>query len=245
MNLWSALLILLLIAASGFGTYCYFQLRQARQQAALAQQQLALHETYTAAAQTQQEQLRALWHDIKKYMTAMEALTQQGQTEQARQCLAQVRQAVTQLAPPVDTGNPLIDHILAQSFDKARQAQTAIVPQVWVSPQMQLPGADLFILLGNTLDNAIEACAVLPEGISRAITLTLTQQNQLLFYEISNPYDPAQAPKPGPIHGYGLGNLRACVRRNGGHMTVSQDGGLFRVSILVNLPPCGPGDCQP
>jgi sensor histidine kinase regulating citrate/malate metabolism len=239
MNLWSALFILLLFllaAALSFSAWCCVKLRQARQQADQAQRQLALHETYDAKTQAQQEQLRALWHDIKKYMTAMETLTQQGQEEQARQCLSQVQQAAAQLAPPVDTGNPIVDSILAQGLEKARQAQATLVPQVWVSPQMKLPGADLFILLGNTLDNAIEACAVLPEGMSRAITLTMTQQNQLLFYEISNPYDPGQGPKPGSGHGYGLRNLRACVRRYGGRMTISRDGGLFRVSILVNLP---------
>ena len=79
--------------------------------------------------------------------------------------------------------------------------------------------ADLFIILGNTLDNTIEACAALSPG-HRCVHVVLRQKNQFLYYEVSNPYTANAKPKPGRIHGYGLKDVHNCVEKNQGPLIV-------------------------
>ena len=55
---------------------------------------------------------------------------------------------------------------------------------------------DLFIIIGNTLDNAIEACSQIDDKKERIVSVWLYQKNHLLLYEISNPYNEKAQKKP-------------------------------------------------
>jgi sensor histidine kinase regulating citrate/malate metabolism len=87
------------------------------------------------------------------------------------------------------------------------------------------------VIIGNTVDNAITACQRLPAE-KQVIDLTLKQKNHILCYEISNEYVDAPTRKEG-LHGYGLRNVRNCVNRNNGYMTVEKENGKFVVTIRL------------
>ena len=52
---------------------------------------------------------------------------------------------------------------------------------------LSITAVDLYVLLGNTLDNAIEACESLPEE-QRYIHLQFRTFHEILFLQIKNPY---------------------------------------------------------
>ena len=66
--------------------------------------------------------------------------------------------------------------------------------------------------------------------------MQLRLHNGMLFYKISNPYDPAQGKKPGSLHGYGLRNVRECVNRGRGSLQIVQENGEYTLSAIIN---CG------
>lgn len=205
-----------------------------QQEDALAMQQLEVREKYYEELLERQEETRSLWHDIKKYMAATESLIGQDRLEDAQKCLSDVHAVFTEVQNAVDTGNHTIDSILSYGFKKASAANVAIEVKTWVSKSLDISASDLFIIIGNTMDNAIEACCNLSAQEARTITLNLTQKNHLLYYEISNTYQ-SRSGKPGKIHGYGLRNVETCVERNGGSMSVSDKNSVFRVSICLNV----------
>ena len=100
---------------------------------------------------------------------------------------------------------------------QAAEINAKLELDVWISPELSIPPADLFIIIGNTLDNALETCAQLPVE-ARTIHVILRQNNQLLYYEASNPCAQQPKPKQGSIHGYGLKTVKQCVEMNGGTM---------------------------
>lgn len=198
-------------------------------------QQLEISRNHYLDLVQRQEETRSLWHDIKKYMTLMEALVSSENKEEARRCFDALSSTFENTANIVDTGNTLIDSILTHEMKKAAEAGVTIKPEIWVSSELAFPIADLFIIIGNTADNAIEACGRLEDEDDRVVSLSLRQKNHFLLYEITNPYSGIKARKPGKIHGCGLKNVRACVDRCGGDMSISTDGGVFTVSIQLNL----------
>jgi hypothetical protein len=194
-------------------------------------EQFEMQREYYAGLLERQEETRALWHDIKKYMAVMEDLVSESNQEEAQSCFAQVQASFSQVNDTVDVGNPMIDHILSRCLKKCRECGIKLHLNIWVSEQIDLLASDLYVIIGNTVDNAITACQRLPAE-KRAIDLTLKQKNHILCYEISNEYVDAPTRKEG-LHGYGLRNVRNCVNRNNGYMTVEKENGKFVVTIRL------------
>ena len=85
-----------------------------------------------------------------------------------------------------------------------------------------ISAVDLYVIIGNTFDNAIEACVSLPEEF-RHINLKLRMQKSMLLYSIENPYVEKKLHLQGKYHGYGLKNVQKCVEKYHGTMSVSHD----------------------
>lgn len=202
-----------------------------RREDALAMQQLRAREATLRDIEMRQEKARALRHDIKKHLAAMEAMIAQENRGEAQRSMDFVAEALGDLAPSVDTGNALVDSIMVYGFEKARSAGVTIRPDIWVSERFDFPAGDLFVIVGNTLDNAVEACAGTEDPI---VDLSLRQQNGTLYYDIRNPRG-GKRRKRGEGHGYGLRNVRTAVERNGGTMEVTEEGETFRVRISLNV----------
>ena len=105
---------------------------------------------------------------------------------------------------------------------------------VQVPQEVFVTAADLYVLLGNTLDNALEACSELAAG-DRKIVLQLRMHTEVLFYKISNPYiDSHLRRKRNQFHGYGLKNVQHCVNRYHGNLEICTENGIFSVSAHLN-----------
>ncbi len=114
----------------------------------------------------------------------------------------------------------------------SKQAST-----IRVRPDLNISAADLSVIIGNTFDNAIEACERIAGG-KKYIEVSLIEKNMLLFYEITNSFDPA-APivKDNPKrHGFGLKNVKRCIDKYRGNMAIEAGGTEYKVSIHINIP---------
>ena len=88
--------------------------------------------------------------------------------------------------------------------------------------------------MGNTFDNAIEACIPLPKE-QRRIDVTLRKENGILFYRIQNSCDVSEKVHlHGRYHGYGLSNVRKCVARYSGVVNLTKTPSSYTVEILLN-----------
>lgn len=194
----------------------------------LANHHYAMQKEYYEQLHAQQEQTRALWHDMSKYLRAIEA---DASTESS---LHQLQDMVNSVGSVVDVNNRIVSIILNEYIQSAKDADTVLALDVQVPQELPITAADLYILLGNTLDNALDACGAL-EKETRKISLQLRLHNGMLFYRITNPYLESHLHrKRNQFHGYGLKNVRECVKRHDGSMETSAENNIFEVSILIN-----------
>ena len=207
---------------------------EARTEAIAAEKQREVQLQYYQDMLAHQEETRALWHDIKKYFSAMEAMIEANHSSEAKACFGELKSKFDQINHSVDVGNRIINSILSRAVKQAVEINTKLELDVRISPELSIPPADLFIIIGNTLDNALEACAQLPVE-TRTIHIILHQHNQLLYYEASNPCAQQQKTKQGSIHGYGLKNVKQCVEKNGGTMETVIENGTYTVKIILNV----------
>lgn len=206
---------------------------EARLLAALEAQQKAHHyilqEEYYQKLQNKQNETRALWHDLNKYLRAAKA---ENPDATALEQLEGMLQSATQI---VDVGNNVLNVVLNEYDQAARAAGTDLRMKVQVSPELPVAPADLYILIGNTMDNALEACKDLPQE-QRIIDLTLRTHNGVLYYKLINPcVNQVKRTISDPSRGYGLANVRLCVQKYHGDIETTKENGFFVFSAHLNL----------
>ena len=203
--------------------------QDARHNLEIANHHYAMQKEYYEQLHSQQEQTRALWHDIKKYLRAVET------ESSSNDSLHELQEMVDTIAPLVDVGNRVVNIILSEYIQLANEATTKLILDMQIPSELPMTAADLYILLGNTLDNALDACSSVPQS-ERMIDLQLRLHNQMLFYRISNPYSQEYIHrKRNQFHGYGLKNVQECVRRNNGNLEISYNDNHFTLTALINL----------
>ncbi len=191
---------------------------------------------YYDSLKQSQEETRILWHDIKKYLNAMKTLIGEENHEAAVSCMNEANQLFENLSVSVDVGNDIISGILSIELQSANANQIPFHLNVWVSEYLNIAPQDLFVILGNSIDNAIEECSTLPPEYKRYINVSIKQKDQLIVIKIDNPCREIQTPKAGNVHGYGLKNVQKCVEKYKGELQYGMENGVFRFFALINLP---------
>ena len=142
----------------------------------LAEHHYAMQQEYYDQFQSQQEETRALWHDICKYLRAFEAENQGGET------FKQLQEMIQSISCVVDVNNRVVSVILNEYISLAKEQNVMVTMDVQIPDELPITAADLYILIGNTLDNSLNALADLPPE-KRQIALQLRLHNQVLFYK--------------------------------------------------------------
>ena len=134
--------------------------------------------------------------------------------------------------------------LVARSSRKTEEAaRYDIVTQCYCHAAAALPIDELCLclILGNALDNAIEACRALPEGAARQIDIDMQYRDDRLTIRIANTSAPVcimdnrceTGKKDRLSHGYGLENIHRAVGANGGNAVVRYADGMFVLSVLI------------
>ena len=146
----------------------------------------------------------------------------------------------------VYTGHPVMNAILSE---KSAQAENSRIPMdIYVEPNIQfdaISDGDLIIMMGNLLDNALEAVSKL-EKESAYIKVRIYRENQgkIAIVKIENPFkNPIKYNKSGKIltnkieglHGYGLKSANATAKKYGGFLQCSHDKQVFTSVLILSL----------
>ena len=202
--------------------------------AELTEQHYHLQIEYYQQLLEKQQETKALWHDIKKYTAAMQAVAAQNDSEQLRQIAQAAEDAYERVKDISAVGNPVVDALLNQYLRSAKENQIQVLLDITIPEVLAISTLLLSVVIGNTFDNAIEACRLInPE--KREIHLQLRKQNRILFYSIENPYiDAVTQLRVGKHHGYGLKNVERAVNQNNGNFQLEKVDGNFIVQIRLN-----------
>ena len=180
------------------------------------EQQYNLQMEYYQQLKERQEEVRSLRHDVKKYILAMQAVAEHGDTEELHK-IAQAATDVFERSTNISAvGNPVVDALLNYYLRIAERNYIKVKLDVTIPEVLTISSLSLSIIIGNTFDNAIEACCDLPAE-QRIIHLQLRKQYRSLFYRLENPYsDTVRSIRIGEYRGYGLKNINRIVQENHG-----------------------------
>ena len=182
--------------------------------------------------QREQRQLRTLRHDLRNHLTVVLGLLEQGEAERAEGYIQELSGS-----PALGRSLRLCENETANAVLAAKlqtMEQTGLTGRFSVTLPQVLPIAapDLCALLGNALDNAMEAAE---QAQDKEIDLRCRVEKGLFMLRVENaveaPLDPAlpttKADKS--AHGFGLAGMREIAQRYGGSLETRAQGGRFEL----------------
>lgn len=234
----------LAMAASGFFVFGMNKINQEERAGEQYRSQVMyyqmLEEQYT-----QQERLR---HDLKNHLLSLENLIQNRKWEQAGNYLREMTKIGQIEAGEEATGSLVMDALLYHKKREALEHGIHWKSEINYPKDSPIQETHLCILVGNMLDNALEACIRLQEkGLEGAdskeelrIQMDMRTVKQCLLFEVRNSTDltslseTVKSRKKHPEHhGLGLAHIKAVAEAYHGTVHMEIEEGNFIMAVLL------------
>lgn len=188
-----------------------------------------------------QQEFRRMRHELKNNYILLETLARKGDLNGILHCLPQMYQTAPARLQ-AHTGNMVVDSVINHRISSTEDAHIQYQLNLNIPTQLDASDIRLCGLLGNALDNAVEATMHVSEE-KRCISISMQIEKKNLFIEISNPYDGTiLSDEKGNLltrkantsrHGYGLSVMKELLGNNLGNMETTWDKNTFYLRIIL------------
>lgn len=186
------------------------------------------------------QDMRGWRHDFNNHLQILKGLTMEGDLEAVKEYLDQLEISLKEIEPRVKTGNKMTDAILNSKISLAKSNHIDIVVDAHVPVALTTSETDLSIIIGNLLDNAIEANQKISTD-DRFIRIYMDMKNTQLYLSITNAAEPIKKNKisglfsssKGRNHGLGLIRIDDVIEKNGGFLKRNSEAGAFTTEVLL------------
>ena len=201
--------------------------------------QRELLEQHYAEIENMYTKMRSWRHDYHNHIQVLFTCLENGEIEEAKSYLAEIQENLVSVDTALKTGNTMVDAILGSKIALMNAKNIPVKATAKVPSKLAVSDLDLCIIIGNLLDNAMEACEKLPED-ARFVRIFISVKGGQLYMVFTNAAAKKQqrvgerfASSKGVGHGLGLWRVDMIVKKYGGYLTrASEDGGFTTELIL-------------
>lgn len=206
--------------------------------------QLAMQKLQYENLQDRINEARQAKHDIRHHITIMDSYLKNGELDELKKYLNSYQKSLPDDSAIVFCQNYAINALLLYFAQQAKNHRIDYdVVMAEVPKQVGIPDNTLTVVLGNLLENAVEACTAVNDR-PRSININIKTAPDSMFIRISNTYN-GELIRDGNGHylstkhagrGVGLPSVRSIVKQYDGIYETDQMDGIFTTSIFLNIP---------
>ncbi|MCM1091394.1 MAG: GHKL domain-containing protein [Butyrivibrio sp.] len=192
-----------------------------------------------------EEKVRALRHDMKHHMNELKILAAKGENRAIEEYINEMQDFISNPNEIVSSGNLEIDSVMNYLLLQAKEQLRDVNVSVKL-PRSVEHSFDINVILGNLLENGIEAAKQTEEG---RLDVNIELQQGILRIQVANSYQGKAAlntkkghkkllttKKEYGLHGIGLENVRKIVEKYNGMMEICPEEDLFSVVLMLYMP---------
>lgn len=203
-----------------------------------------LERDYQALSRTYESNAK-LYHDLHNHIEAIYQCLAQDEIQEAIRYCEDLRAPVREISQTVWTGDKAIDYLISSKMALAEQEQIKTKVSIEYPHNTNIRSVDLTTILGNLLDNALEAAKTAPDNV-RFLNLTIRRINAMLIIKVENGYGNAPKQESGNLitskadkafHGWGLKSVQTAADRYDGTITTDYKGGVFKSVVTLSFRP--------
>lgn len=185
------------------------------------------------------ERIRGLRHDMKNHLLTIDGFVEQGETEQCRAYLHDLLPQLEKGGRIISSDNPTLDYLINTKLGGLKE--TRIIVSGSIGSLSDIKDTDLCCILGNILDNAVEAIGQVPQDEKR-IELLFSKQNdnRIIICRntvsksvLTNNKDLKTTKKDPSAHGIGHKIVESIVAGYHGSVDYFEEDDMFGVQVLL------------
>ncbi|MDF9845321.1 MULTISPECIES: sensor histidine kinase [unclassified Paenibacillus] len=220
------------------------QTEQAKTQ--LLEQQNTYYIHQFLMTKNRQEEVLKFKHDFKNILIGLRSQLQMEKETASVKQLDELLGTISTNTEYCNTGSIIIDSIINYKYTVASKLNITMEFDIQIPHHLQLDSVTMSIILGNILDNAIEACIKVADR-ERYIKVSIYYLNESLYIQITNPYahsikinhngELISTKHDNQHHGLGVKNIITQVEQKEGIWNIDYSNQIFKIEVvLYNIP---------
>ncbi|MBE6664683.1 MAG: GHKL domain-containing protein [Ruminococcaceae bacterium] len=184
------------------------------------------------------KEMRGYKHDFHHHLQTLKGQLEAGEIDRALAYIEQLDRQLMNMDTLLKTGNVSLDAILSAKISQAKAENIAVTVKANVPDSLTVSDVELSIIIGNLLDNAIEACRI-AKG-DRFIRIYMAMKGNMLYFSMLNTSGEKKKKKGSlfsshkdGVHGFGLRRAEAILHEHGGWVKYNSEDGAFTSEFLV------------
>lgn len=179
-------------------------------------------------------------HDLKNHLLALQAYMEKNNFNKALEYIGQLVEANTFEKEIACSGNMDVDSILNYKINEAKSKGIDVILTLEIPMHLNIRSVDMVVILGNLLDNAIDAASKIQRD--KRIKIELLYKKNVLFIKIRNTFNGYVTKEGAKIttthkdksnHGIGLNNIQKVLKTYDGEMEITYTDHEFCTDILI------------
>ena len=240
--MWTILAVVLMMSVLVFNINRQYEVE--KELAKLKSEQAELLERdYTAVNRAYQVNAK-LFHDLHNHIGVLRQFLTHEKYGEAVRYLDELQAPVRNLTAAVWTGDETADYLINSKAAAAEADGIRFQVQVEFPRRTNIRSVDLCAILGNLLDNAIEAARQVENPERRTVALTIRRIHQMLVIKVENSFSsvPVQengelktTKTEGGLHGWGLKSAQTAAEKYDGMVRAGISGEVFRAVATLSF----------
>lgn len=218
--------------------YILYQRRMEQEVVRLKQEQAELLEKDYKTLNQAYEINAKLFHDFHNHIGALQQMLAHEKYEEAVDYLDALQEPVKGMADTVWTGDDTVDYLINSKMTAASECGISFRAEVEFPRNTNISGVDLCAIIGNLIDNALDATKQNENQEDKKISLTIRRIHQMLVIKVENPYTvPIEQKETGELqttkkqeglHGWGLKSAQTAAEKYDGMVRTTSEDNIFR-----------------
>ena len=239
--MWTILAVVLMMSVLVFNISRQYEVE--KELARLKSEQAELLERDYTTLNRAYEVNAKLFHDFHNHIGVLRQLLTHEKYGEAVRYLDELQAPVQDLTAAVWTGDETADYLINSKAAAAEAAGIRFQAQVEFPRRTNIRSVDLCAILGNLLDNAIEAARQVPDRSERTVALTIRRIHQMLVIKVENSFAAAPVQENGQLkttktggglHGWGLKSAQTAAEKYDGMVQANVSGEIFRAVATLS-----------
>lgn len=185
--------------------------------------------------------MRGWRHDYHNHLQSLKAYMDMGENEKARNYLDELELDLDSIRQMIESGNVNLDAILNSKLSLAVKQEIEVDYKAVVPEKLTVSDIDLCVLIGNLIDNAVEACEKIEEGraflrlyigvLKHQLYISVANSTTELVRKLDEEYITTKRGN----HGHGLKRINKIVEKYGGFINRKNEPGVFVTEVMLPL----------
>lgn len=241
LDMWTILAIVLMVSLLLFNINRQYEAEKELARMKSEQAEL-LERDYTTLNQAYALHAK-LFHDFHNHIGILQQLLSHQKYEEALQYLDELQDPIREMDQAMWTGDEATDYLINSKIAIAKAQGIPLQVQVEFPRHTDIRSADLCAILGNLLDNALEATKQMPDSKQRFIRLTIRRIHQMLVIKVENSFAVPPIKENGllkttkmenGLHGWGLKSAQTAAEKYDGTVQTSCTDSTFRAVATLS-----------